>query len=119
MEKEALPHETRFNDIEGVVSLNFRDRENFNFIGRAMAGYDAERFEAIALRVYYEAVSPIVTLYAIDKLRKQNSSDPDKLPVHKFKMQMTFEELFSYFKQFDFTVATGDYKLENMEVVNK
>jgi hypothetical protein len=61
---------------------------------------------------------PIVTLYAIDKQMQQRTDDNGKLMVHKFKMEMSFEELFSKFRNINFTLVTGEHHIENMEVIN-
>ncbi len=49
----------------------------------------------------------------------QNRVDESgKLLVHKFKMEMSFEELFSKFRNMNFTVVTGEHNIENMQVIN-
>jgi hypothetical protein len=118
MQKPQLPpSETRYDDLIGVVSINLQEGEDLNLLASRIAIYDPTRFEAVALRVYIQN-QPIVTLYAIDKQMQQQKDEQEKLLVHKFKMEMTFEELFSKFRNFNFTVTTGQHNIEQMEVVN-
>lgn len=118
MQKPQLPpSETRYDDLIGVVSINLKEGEDLNLIASKMAIYDPARFEAVALRVYVQQ-QPVVTLYAIDKQMQQHTDDQGKLLVHKFKMEMSFEELFSKFRNFNFTVTTGQHNIEQMEVIN-
>lgn len=118
MEKKLPPHEIRYDDLIGVVTINLRNGQNFNAFASGLAGYNAERFEAVALRVFIEH-KPIVTIYALDREIVTHDLKKSKKPVHKFKMEMDFEQLFSCFRKFNFTVVTGDYNIEDMEVVNK
>jgi hypothetical protein len=111
------PSETRYDDLIGVVSVNLPEGEDLNAIAARMAIYDPTRFEAVALRVFIQHM-PVVTLYAIDKQMQQQTDDKGKLLVHKFKMEMSFEELFSKFKNLNFTLVTGQHQIENMEVIN-
>ena len=114
--KKLSPKETRYNDLVGVVSINLEDTRDFNSLGASLAGYSPSRFQAIALRVYMEN-TPIITVYAIDKDKK--IPDRGRVPVHKFKIEMSLDELFYRIKNINFTVTEGDYDIENMEVVNK
>jgi hypothetical protein len=118
MQKPQLPpSETRYDDLIGVVSINLKEGEDLNLIASRIAIYDPERFEAVALRVYIQQ-QPVVTLYAMDKQMQDRTGEDGKLLVHKFKMEMSFEELFSIFRNFNFTVTTGQYNIEQMEVIN-
>ncbi len=118
MQKPQLPpSETRYDDLVGVVSINLKEGENLNLLASRMAIYDETRFEAVALRVFIQHL-PIVTLYAIDKQAQSQVNKEGKLLVHKFKMEMSFEELFSKFRNFNFTVTTGEQNIEQMEVIN-
>ena len=121
MEKKIYPpHETRFTDLIGAISINLGENKNFNEISAKMAHYDPDRFEALALKVYSEKNNrAIVTLYAKDKMKQESVSGNSKIPVHKFKLEMEMTELFSYLNSFNFTVTTGDYQIDNMEVINK
>jgi hypothetical protein len=118
MNKTNLPpNETRFDDLNGIVSVNFKENENFNTIAASLTGYDPTRYEAVALRVFIYEHNPVITLYAIDKEKQPFSLRHEKLPVKKFKMETTFEEIFKKFKSLNFTLTAQDYHLEDMEVV--
>jgi hypothetical protein len=111
------PSETRYDDLIGVVSVNLPAGEDLNTVASRMAIFDPTRFEAVALRVFIQHL-PIVTLYAIDKQMQRHTNETGKLLVHKFKMEMSFEELFSKFRNINFTLVTGQHPIENMEVIN-
>ncbi len=112
-EKILPPNETRYNDLTGVISANLN--EDFNEFAATLAGYNPERFQAVAVKVYI-ANSPIVTIYAYDRGRESNG---DNLPVHKYKFEIPFDELFTRFKEINFTLTKGDVDIERMEVINK
>lgn len=113
-----LPHtETRYDDLVGVVAINLDEHKNFNSIAASIGAYDPSRFEAVALRVFIQH-TPVVTLYAKEKEAIQDVNAKNKLQVHKFKKEMSFEELFSKFRKLNFTVTAGEYDIDNMEVVN-
>ncbi|HET6243035.1 MAG: hypothetical protein H0V01_09445 [Bacteroidetes bacterium] len=117
--KELPPYETRYNDLVGVVSINLdNNMDDFNEFASALFHYNPERFKAVALKVFIEN-NPIVTLYALDLERQKKHPEREKLPVHKFKFQMSLDQLFSKLKRFNFTVTAGNYSIEKMEVINK
>ena len=82
--------------------------------------YNPERFEAIAIRLF-AGKETIVTVYALDKTRQENSTvDTAKLPIKKFKLEhVSVRELLQFFDDFNFTLSSGNYNLEDMEVTNK
>ena len=115
----TLPHhESKGKDLMGVVSINLEDGQDFNALGASLTGYDPEHFEAVALRVFIEN-TPVVTVYALDKNRASRPGNGDKLPVRKFKKEISFDDLFFTLRQVNFTVSTGEYNIDEMEVVNK
>jgi hypothetical protein len=102
----------------GVVSINLNDGQDFNALGASLAGYDPASFEAIALRVFIEN-TPVVTVYARDKFRDARNDGHEKIPVRKFKREISFDDLFFKLKQVNFTVSTGEHNIDDMEIVNK
>jgi hypothetical protein len=115
----TLPHhESQGKDLMGAVSINLEEGQDFNALGASLAGYDPAHFEAVALRVFIEN-TPVVTVYALDKARASRAENTDKLPVRKFKKEISFEELFSKLRLVNFTVSTGEYNIDDMEVVNR
>lgn len=85
---------------------------------RHIPGYDAERFEPVALRVF-AADEFIVTVYAAE--RNSNHAVRElKFPVKKFKLQtMDWQEIYAIVQAFNFTLTTGIIPLEDMDVVNR
>jgi hypothetical protein len=116
-EKQLPPSETRYDDLVGVVSINLHENQNFDLLASQVGGFDPAQFEAVALRVFIQE-TPVITLYAREKASNESLNTQGKLLVHKFKVEMGFEELFSKFRKLNFTVTAGDYNIENMEVVN-
>jgi hypothetical protein len=107
--------------LKGPLSLTFLAENNFiQFCKNNFNNFDPEHHEAIAFRVFH-GEETIVTLYALDKFRKGSlSSNTHKLPVKKFKNQgLALSTLWPYIQEFNFTVSTGKYDLEDMEVINK
>ncbi len=114
-EKNLPPSETRYDDLVGVASANLHEHEDFNLAAARLAGYDPAQYEAVALRVFIQE-SPIVTIYAVNRAGQNPVNEGEKLPVHKFKLNLSFEQLFATFKKVNFTLTTGTYHLEDMEV---
>lgn len=103
--------------ISGAISVKLRDSKTLEDLCLdVIPGYDPQRFEAVALRLFC-GKETIMTIYALDKSHK----DPDqKLPVKKFKLEhLTLEKLAQYCSEFNLTVTTGNYPLQDMEVINK
>lgn len=108
-------------EVDGKITVKFRENKSFEeFCEKIIPNYNRDRYEAIALRVYYGA-EVIVTVYALDKSRQEGSNfDKEKLPVKKFKLQgINMPEVFAFIEEFNFTLNTGNYDLEGMEVINK
>jgi hypothetical protein len=118
MEKKLPPNETRYNDLVGVISLNIGENKVFNEFAADIAGFDANAYEAVAMR-FYDENKPVVTVYARYKDEPMNSMNGNKIKVHKFKKEMDLNKFFSKLESWNFTVTTGDFDLENMEVINK
>jgi TATA-box binding protein (TBP) (component of TFIID and TFIIIB) len=118
-EKKLPPNEMRFNDMTGIVSINLKENENFNQFASQLANYNPDRFEAVALKFYVEN-KPVVTIYAYDKLWDETHSNlNNKMPVHKFKVELGLQEFFALFSKCNFIVTKGDFDIEDMEVINK
>jgi hypothetical protein len=121
MEPIIQPFETAGHDLTGNAALNFYDRENFNTFAAKLAGYNPDRFDPVALKVYVEGTDIIVTLYALDKSKQEQSNDfpSDKLPVRKFKLEMNWVKFLSHIKQFDLIVTDGNFDIKDMVILNK
>ena len=108
-------------DLTGEISITLNNEQTLDDIFfKYIHDYNKDRFEAIALRIF-AGKENIVTLYAADKVRQEDSTaNPDKIPVKKFKIEgMSWNELLPFLGSFNCTLRTNNYPLEAMEVVNK
>jgi hypothetical protein len=108
-------------DITGEMSVKLANDQTLDdFCTQHIADYNRDRFEALAIRLYVGAET-IITVYAVDKTRQENSSvNNGKVPVKKFKIDtLPASALFSYCEGFNCTLSTGNFALEDMEVINK
>ncbi len=118
-----MEHELNFTReaIAGEMSVKLANNQTLDdFCVQHIAEYNRDRFEALAIRIYV-GDETVITVYAVDKHRQETSTVMvDKLPVKKFKMtSLPVAELFSYCEGFNCTLSTGNYALEDMEVINK
>ena len=106
--------------MPGSLSVTFKETDDFNTLCCRLAGYSSDRFEAIALRLF-AGKEVIATMYVLDKQRQEGSNfDPERLPVKKIKLEnVSVAKLFEWFEEFNFTINTGNYNIEDMEVINK
>ena len=108
-------------DITGEMSVKLaNDLTLDDFCSQHLPEYNRDRFEALAIRLYV-GEETIITIYAVDKTRQETSSiNTGKIPVKKFKITtLSVDALFSYCHGFNCTLSTGNYPLEDMEVINK
>lgn len=118
MEKHIPKTETRFDDMAGAVSLNFRDSIDFATFAREVAGVDTDKYEPVSLRVFLHK-DILVTVYAVDKEKVEaHRARTGRVLVKKFKVEVAPADLLSYFKQVDCTVVNGEYDVEDFEVIN-
>jgi len=109
------------DDLGGATSLKFKPGVDINaFCSSRIPDFDAERFEVVAIRLYY-GKETVVTIYARDKTRSESmSGKEDKIPVRKFKLGLNFlQELLPFVEEMNTTLLTGNIPLDNMEVMNK
>jgi len=107
--------------LKGRISLKFKPEKNLDeFCESNFEHYDKERFEAIAVRLFY-GDEIIVTLYALDKARQQGEVYYcGKLPVKKFKTTtISLAQVLPFIEEFNFTLTSGRYPLDEIEVINK
>ncbi|MDQ3047727.1 MAG: hypothetical protein M3R27_09285 [Bacteroidota bacterium] len=117
--KQNIPFD--HHGISGGISVRLKNGKTLDDICiDNIPEYDRDRFEAVAIRVY-AGKEIIVTIYAMDKVRQEgNNFLPDKYPVKKFKLEnLPFEKLYTYLEDFNFTLSSGNYALEEMQVLNK
>jgi hypothetical protein len=114
------PFETEHHDMTGNASLDLVNRGEFYAFLAKHANYDPDRFDPVALKIFMEGRDFILTLYALDKSKQEQESSPkDKLPVKKFKLAVSWYELFTFVKRFDIVVSEGNYDIKDMVVINK
>ncbi len=113
--------EFEHGDISGELSISLANEQTLDdFCATYIPEYNRDRFEAMAIRVFVGKEN-IITVYAVDKLRQENSNIPaDKIPVKKFKLEgVPLDSLFPYCDSFNCTLSTNNYPLDAMEVTNK
>jgi len=109
------------DDLGGAMSVKFKTGSAFNeYCQKNIENYNPDRFEMLAIRFYY-GKETIITLYAIDKSRLEGENyDHSKIPVKKFKLKTDFiNEFLPFIEECNFTLTTGNYPLNDMEVINK
>lgn len=107
--------------LEGRLSLTFKEEKTFNeFCLANFETYDPDQHDPVAIR-FYHGQETVVTLYAVDKIRQEGTTfNQDKMPVKKFKStQIDLVTLLPYLLEFNFTLSTGNYDLDDIEVINK
>jgi hypothetical protein len=118
MKKKNQPFETRAHDLTGHASLDLY--KDFSALATQIAGYNADRFDPVALKIFSEKGSLIITLYAFDKEKAKSKNLPrKKFPVKKFKVQMSWDDFIRHVKNFDVVVSGGEYDISGMVVENK
>jgi hypothetical protein len=108
-------------DLAGEFSVKLANEQTLDdFCAQHIPEYNRDRFEALAIRLYVGAET-VITVYAVDKTRQENSSiTPGKVPVKKFKItHLKMIDILSYCAGFNFTLTTGNYAIADMEVINK
>ena len=109
--------ETRYDDLSGTMSVNFRENEGFEPFVSRVAGVDLSRYQPVAMRLYVDKEA-ILTVYATDRSQTIPRENSSKLQVRKFKIHVSLEELFSSFRQLDFTLLKEGYAVDNFEVID-
>lgn len=118
--KTDQPFETAGHSLTGKSSLDFMSRESFNEFAAKLTDYNPDRFDPVALKVFASFNSWVITLYAVDKSRQEQSgTHGEKLPVHKFKMEMDCHTFLNCIKSFDLVVSDNAFDIADMEVINK
>ncbi|MCW3086159.1 MAG: hypothetical protein JWP12_3525 [Bacteroidetes bacterium] len=107
--------------LKGRISLKLQvDKSLEEFCEKKFENYNRDQFEAVAIKFHY-GDEVLVTLYALDKVRQEGTTfNPKKLPIKKFK-STSFElyDILLFVKEFNVTLTTGNYRIQDMEVINK
>jgi hypothetical protein len=107
--------------INGTVTVEFQPgRSLIEFCERNFQNFDPDRFEVVAVRLYF-GMEMIITLYALDKARQEGSNyNINRLPVRKFKLNnLSALDVLEFVSEFNLTLSTGNYDISDMEVINK
>ena len=108
-------------DIKGQITVKLANHLTLDDLCvERIPDYNRDRFEAFAIRLFL-GHETIITIYAMDKLRQEDSTlKKDKIAVKKFKLSdIRVSDILSYCSSFNCTLTTGNYDLDDMEVVNK
>jgi hypothetical protein len=118
--KSRQPFESG-HSLLGFAALDFYKEEDLNSLAvRLIDGYNPDRFDAMALRVFFQEKEPVITLYAVDKFHLDKDNYPaDKLPVKKFRIPISFDQFLRSIKRLDFTLGNDHYDIADMLVINK
>lgn len=109
------------DDLGGAMSIKFKENSSFNDYCRTHIGnFNPDRYEIVAVRLFYKT-EPILTFYALDKSRQEGTSfTPGKIPVKKFKLQLSsISDILPFIEEMNLTLTTGNYPLADLEVINK
>jgi len=106
--------------ISGFADAKLKEAESLDTVFSSLIPeYNVNRFEAVAIRIFLGKENNI-TLYAIDKMNSsQKNSDSDKLPVKKFKLNVSIQDLIKHFSNINLTISKENFDIENIEVINK
>ena len=118
-----MDNSTKIKDeIKGIISATMANSQTLDdFCMQHIADYNRNRFEALAIRLFV-GNETIITIYALDKIRQQDSTVVSKgsLPVKKFKLtDLSLSSVLTYFSSFNCTLSTGNYDIDDIEVMNK
>ncbi len=65
-----IPFESKNHPLNGNAVIDLFNKEDLNSLAaKLIEGYDPDRFDATALRLFVQKSEPVITLYAVDKLR--------------------------------------------------
>lgn len=118
MSNDNIHSETRYDDLNGEISIKFHEQADLNTFASRIAGIDTTQYQPLAFRVYVSQAT-IVTIYALDVAQSKTYNGPiGKIPVKKFKVDIQPQDLFSMFRQLDFTLIAGDYSVDSFDVIN-
>src|SRR5437868_6633672 len=103
MKTKEQPFETDHHSLTGNAAVDLYDNVELNELAMKLVnGYNPDILDAVALRFFIQEDSPVITLYAVDKLKQEQNNYPkDKLPVKKFKINISFADFLKHIKKFD------------------
>jgi len=119
--KKKQPFETEAHLLTGKSAMDLFGKEDLNSLAtKLIPAYNPDRFDATALRMFVQKGEPVITLFAVDKLKQDENNYPkNKVPVKKFKIRISFNDFIRHFKRFDVTLTNDAYDIPDMLVLNK
>jgi hypothetical protein len=117
MKRNIQPFETKGHDLAGNASLEFHENESLQSFVSLIPGLDFTRFEPVALKIFVSGDVPLIILYA--RRIEPSFSDMGTVLVRKFKVPVTWNDLFRFVKSFDLIVHNGTINFEDMEMDRK
>ena len=117
--KLLLPGKLIMEELHGKITLNLNKKPLEALLKKHVTAYDPARFEVVALRLYF-ANELVLTVFAHDLQNHSSTISSDRVPVKKFKIQITSPaDLLGISDNFNFTVCNDKSTLDEMEVINK
>ena len=108
------------HSMTGEGSLDLKSQQDLNALAQELIpNYNPDRFDAFGLRFYATNEVPVITLFAVDKGKQEQEFPDNKLPVHKFKLKVSFNYFMKLIKSFDATLTNSAYDIDDMLIVNK
>ena len=102
--------------------MTLKDGQSLNeLFSHYIYDYNPDRLEPYAFRLLLGKEN-VLTLFAVDNYKQENSSEIDieKIPMKKYKIPgVSLNEIFNFFGELNFTVATNSYPIESIQVINK
>jgi len=108
-------------DLGGTLSVKLKEEFSLEqYCAQHLDDFNPDRFEVVAIRLLY-GKDQYVTIYAMDKSRMEGDNyNHEKIPVKKFKTDISFiKDLLPLTNEVNFTLTTGNYPMEDIEVMNK
>jgi hypothetical protein len=106
-------------ELKGKIAVKFfNDLHLEELCIKYIAGYEVDRFDILAIRVF-SGKEFILTIYAADKLTHKRTQG-EGLAVKKFKIEKISPLVFlNYIESFNFTISESGFQLDEMEVINR
>ena len=108
-------------DMHGTIAIKSANGQTLDdFCTEYIPEYNRDRFEALAIRLF-TGNETVITIFAVDKIRQEDTVLKEgRLPVKKFKLTgISLSSVLSYCSSFNCTLSTGNYNIEDMEIMNK
>ena len=106
-------------ELNGKITLKLHNGPLNKLLKKHVTAYDPSRFEIVAVRLFF-AHELILTIFARDLENHNSTIKEGRVPVKKFKIQITSPaDLLEITDSFNFTVTNDAYTLDEIEVINK